>query len=196
MENAIEERIQSRLKQITIEHAKIQFQHHLEETQRQKERLKQVIRSHDGIPTDVKADLPILKPNTLDLVRDNLIPSSSTTSNSSKPSSHSMDSSQDTNKSLVESIVNETDNVRLAAEKQLTETEHDATIEHAEIIKYRMLLEIAKVSGANDAIPVIMQNLKEEEDMADWIHKNMPKMLLRLWPQIEVSAGARTTTEA
>jgi ferritin-like metal-binding protein YciE len=96
----------------------------------------------------------------------------------------------------VESIVNETDNVRLAAEKQLIETEHDATIEHAEIIKYRLLLEIVKVAGANDAVPVIKQNLKEEEDMAEWIHKNMPNVLHRLWPQIEVSAGARTTTEA
>jgi ferritin-like metal-binding protein YciE len=47
-----------------------------------------------------------------------------------------------------------------------------------------------------DAVPVIDQNLKEEEQMANWIIANMPSLLRQLWAQIEVSAGARTAIEA
>jgi ferritin-like metal-binding protein YciE len=38
---------------------------------------------------------------------------------------------------------------------------------HPEIVKYTILLEIAKRARASDAIPVIEQNLKEEIEMAD-----------------------------
>jgi ferritin-like metal-binding protein YciE len=98
--------------------------------------------------------------------------------------------------SSVRSIVKETDNVRLAAERELIQTERDAMIENAEIVKYKILMEIAKRVGAMDAIPVIDQNLKEEAQMADWIIANTPNMLRRLWAQIEVSAGARSIPEA
>jgi ferritin-like metal-binding protein YciE len=86
--------------------------------------------------------------------------------------------------------------VRLAAERELIQTERDAIIENAEIVKYRILMEIAKRVGAMDAIPVIDQNLKEEAQMANWIIANTPNMLRRLWAQIEVSAGARSIPEA
>jgi ferritin-like metal-binding protein YciE len=175
-----------------IPEMKRQFQQHFDETQRQKARLKQIITSHGGDSTDAKADLPILKPNTIDLVRDDI--TSSPSASNSPQSSDSSKSSSGSNP-LVESIVKETDNIRLAAEKQLIETEHDAIIEQAEIVKYKILLEVAKIAGATDAIPVIRQNLKEEENMADWIFANIPSMLQQLWAQIEVSAGARTTTE-
>jgi ferritin-like metal-binding protein YciE len=46
-----------------------------------------------------------------------------------------------------------------------------------------------------DAITVIDQNLKEEEQMASWIIANTPSLLRRVWAQIEVSAGARTIPE-
>ena len=90
----------------------------------------------------------------------------------------------------------ETDNIRLAPEKELVQTERDAIIEYAEIVKYKMLMEIAKKVGAMDAVPVIDQNLKEDEQMANWIIANTPIMLRKLWAQIEVSAGARTIPEA
>ncbi|MFL6310217.1 MAG: DUF892 family protein, partial [Nitrososphaera sp.] len=86
--------------------------------------------------------------------------------------------------------------VRLAPEKELIQTERDAIIEHAEVVKYKMLMEIAIKVGAMDAIPVIAQNLKEEEQMANWIIVNTPNLLRRIWAQIEVSAGARTVPEA
>jgi ferritin-like metal-binding protein YciE len=190
MENAAEDRILSRLQQTIVDDTRVQLQDHLEETRNQKDRLKQIITSHGGEPTEAKAELPILKPNTIDLVRDH------TTSSSTAKSSNNTGSRDLQGNSSVKSIVNETDNVRLVAEKELIQTERDAIIEHAEIVKYKMLMEIAKRVGAMDAIPVIDQNLREEEQMANWIIANTPSLLRRLWAQIEVSAGARTIPEA
>jgi ferritin-like metal-binding protein YciE len=190
MENAAEDRIQSRLQETIVDDTKIQLQDHLEETRNQKDRLKQIITSHGGKPTDAKAELPILKPNTIDLVRDD-----DATSSSTAESAHDAGSPDLQGNSSVESIIKETDNVRLAAEKELIQTERDAIIEYAEVVKYKMLMEIAKRVGAMDAIPVIEQNLSEDEQMANWIVANTPGMLRRLWAQIEVSAGARTIPE-
>ncbi len=189
MENASEDRLQSRLQESIVEDTRIQLQKHLDETQTQKERLKQIITSHGGKPTYAKAELPLLKPNTIDLVRDDL-----TSQSSSNPSSNTQSQQAQINPS-VKSIVTETDHVRLAPEKELIQTERDALIEYAEIVKYKMLMEIAKKVGAMDAVPVIDQNLKEEEQMASWIVANTPALLRRVWAQIEVSAGARTIPE-
>jgi ferritin-like metal-binding protein YciE len=190
MENASEERIQSRLQETIVDDTRIQLQDHLDETRNQKDRLKQIITSHGGEPTDAKAELPNLKPNTIDLVREDV------TSSSTAKSGDNGGSVDLQRNSSVKSIVKETDNVRLAAERELIQTERDAMIENAEIVKYKILMEIAKRVGALDAIPVIEQNLKEEAQMANWIIANTPNMLRRLWAQIEVSAGARSIPEA
>ena len=46
MENASEERIQSRLEETIVDDTRVQLQDHLEETRNQKDRLKQIITSH------------------------------------------------------------------------------------------------------------------------------------------------------
>jgi ferritin-like metal-binding protein YciE len=189
MENASEDRLQSRIQDSIVEDTRIQLQNHLEETRSQKERLKQIITGHGGEPTQAKAELPLLKPNTIDLVRDDL-----TTRSSADPSSNRQPQEPQSNPS-VETILKETDDVRLAPEKELIQSERDAIIEYGEIVKYKMLMEIAKKVGAMDAIPVIDQNLKEEERMASWIIASTPALLRRVWAQIEVSAGARTIPE-
>jgi ferritin-like metal-binding protein YciE len=190
MENASEERIQSRLEETIVDDTRLQLREHLEETRNQKDRLKQVITSHGGEPTDAKADLPTLKPNTIDLVRDDVTSSSTAKSTNNEGSRNLQDNSS------IKSIVKETDSVRLSAERELIQTERDAIIENAEIVKYKILMEIAKRVGAMDAIPVIDENLKEEAKMANWMIANIPNMLRRLWAQIEVSAGARSIPEA
>ncbi len=153
MENASEDRLQSRIQDSIVEDTRIQLQNHLEETRSQKERLKQIITGHGGEPTQAKAELPLLKPNTIDLVRDDL-----TSRSSAGPSSNRQPQEPQSNPS-VETIVKETDDVRLAPEKELIQSERDAIIEYGEIVKYKMLMEIAKKVGAMDAIPVIDQNL-------------------------------------
>jgi ferritin-like metal-binding protein YciE len=195
MENAAEARIQSRVQETIVDAIRIQLQDHLEETRSQKDRLKQIIRSHGGKPTDAKADWPILKANTIDLVRDDVTSSSSSSSSSSTKSTQNPASQALRGNPSVKSIVKETDDIRLGAERELIQTERDAIIENTEIVKYKMLMEIAKKVGALDAMPVIDQNLKEEEQMANWIIANMPSMLRQLWAQIEISAGARTAIE-
>jgi ferritin-like metal-binding protein YciE len=190
MENASENRLETRLHESIVEETRIQLQNHLEETRNQKNRLKQIITSHGGEPTDNKAELPMLKPNTIDLVRSDLVSSSA-----SSDSPDSIGSTDSQSNPSVTSIVKETDDVRLAPEKELVQSERDAIIEYAEVVKYKMLMEIAKKVGAMDAIPVIDQNLKEEEQMANWVIVNTPNLLRRIWAQIEVSAGARTVPE-
>ena len=189
MENASEDRLQSRIQDSIVEDTRIQLQNHLKETRSQKERLKQIITGHGGEPTQAKAELPLLKPNTIDLVRDDLA------SRSSAGSSRNRQPQEPQSNPSVETIVKETDDVRLAPEKELIQSERDAIIEYGEIVKYKMLMEIAKKVGAMDAIPVIDQNLKEEEQMASWIIASTPALLRRVWAQIEVSAGARTIPE-
>ena len=192
MENASEERIRLRLQETILDDTRVQLQDHLEETRNQKERLKQIITSHGGEPTDAKAELPSLKPNTIDLVRDDMISSSSSSTTNSANNTGSPDMQHN---SSIKSIVKETDDVRLSAERELIQTERDAIIENAEIVKYKILMEIAKRVGAMDAIPVIDENLKEEVKMANWIIANTPNLLRRIWAQIEVSAGARSIPE-
>ena len=189
MENASEDRLRSRIQDSIVEDTRVQLQNHLEETRSQKERLKQIITGHGGEPTQAKAELPLLKHNTIDLVRDDL------TSGSSAGSSSNRQPQEPQSNPSVETIVKETDDVRLAPEKELIQSERDAIIEYGEIVKYKMLMEIAKKVGAMDAIPVIDQNLKEEEQMASRIIANTPALLRRVWAQIEVSAGARTIPE-
>ena len=84
MENASEDRLQSRIQDSIVEDTRIQLQNHLEETRSQKERLKQIITGHGGEPTQAKAELPLLKPNTIDLVRDDLTFRSSAGSSSNR----------------------------------------------------------------------------------------------------------------
>ena len=192
MENASEERIRLRLQETIVDDTRVQLQDHLEETRNQKERLKQIITSHGSKPTDAKAELPSLKPNTIDLVRDDMISSSSSSTINSANNTGSPDMQHN---SSIKSIVKETDEVRLSAERELIQTERDAIIENAEIVKYKILMEIAKRVGAMDAIPVIEENLKEEVKMANWIIANTPNLLRRIWAQIEVSAGARSIPE-
>jgi ferritin-like metal-binding protein YciE len=192
MENASEERIRLRFQETIVDDTRVQLQDHLEETRNQKERLKQIITSHGGKPTDAKAELPSLKPNTIDLVRDDMISSSSSSTTNSANNTGSPDMQHN---SSIKSIVKETDDVRLSAERELIQTERDAIIENAEIVKYKILMEIAKRVGAMDAIPVIDENLKEEVKMANWIIANTPNLLRRIWAQIEVSAGARSIPE-
>lgn len=189
MENASERRLQSRVEESIVEDTRIQLQKHLEETRNQQERLKQIITSHGGEPTSVKAELPFLRPNTIDLVRDDLMAQSSSNSSNNQPSLESQ------SKRSVENIVRETDDVRLAPEKELIQTERDTIIEYAEVVKYKMLMEIARRVGAMDAVPVIELNLQEEEQMASWLINNTSTLLRRVWAQIEVSAGARTIPE-
>jgi len=184
-ENAALERLESRIQQTTLENVKARLQQHLQETREQQQRLINLIKNR-GVgttfsPTSSKADLPLLNPKTETTSRvDEMI---------SKPKDTESTKMRDQDK--LKSIVNETENVMMKAEKELQEAKQDGIVENAEIISYRTLIEVAKIIGANDALPILEQSLKEEESMAKWIMTNLSELLEKLWPYIESSAGNR-----
>jgi ferritin-like metal-binding protein YciE len=185
-ENAAVERLESRIHETTLENVKTQLQQHLQETIKQQQRLVNLIKNR-GVgttfsPTSSKADLPLLNPKT------------ETTSRADEMMSKLKDTSESTetrDQEKLRSVVNETENVMMKAEKEFQEAKQDGIIENAEIITYKTLIEVANKVGANDALPVLEQSLKEEEYMAKWIITNLPELLDKLWPYIESSAGNR-----
>jgi ferritin-like metal-binding protein YciE len=59
MENAGIERLHSRISQASLPEAKLQLQHHLEESMQHQENLKEIISSIGGFPTTEKLGLPL-----------------------------------------------------------------------------------------------------------------------------------------
>jgi ferritin-like metal-binding protein YciE len=73
LENASADRLQSRIMETGIKESKAQLQHHLEETGKQQDRLKQLIIALGGKPTEDKAELlmPSSPKSITSLLRDN-----------------------------------------------------------------------------------------------------------------------------
>jgi ferritin-like metal-binding protein YciE len=172
IENAALVRLQSRTEETTISDVKQQLKQHLEETKAQQDRLKQLVTNWGGSPTTSKAQLPSLKfPSELSTTLDRT-------------------SIED---GKVRDIIKDTEN-RMTPEKELMRSKEDMIIENTEIISYKMLIQLAEKLNVQDAIPILKQNLQEEEVMATWLMANVPTMLNRLWPYIESSSGNRTTS--
>jgi ferritin-like metal-binding protein YciE len=159
IENAAIDRIQSRIEECPIQQGKQRLQQHLEETRGQQNRLRDIITKYGGNPTESKADLSTPKPPTTQLMKKTL-------------------------KDTVKSVTGKADNP-LPEEMELIRTKEDAILEHAEIIGYKMLIQLSQRANAQDAIPILKQNLQEEESMANWIMDNTPMMLDQLWPKIQ-----------
>ncbi len=87
-------------------------------------------------------------------------------------------------KDTVKSVTVDTDNP-LPEEMELIRTKEDAILENAEI------MHIAQITGAQDIIPILEQNIKEEQSMAEWIITHTPAMLDQLWPKIQAAATAK-----
>ena len=172
VENAALDHLQSRVEETTISDVKQQLKQHLEETKAQQDRLKQLVTNWGGSPATSMAQLPILKfPSELSTTLDRT-------------------SIED---EKVRDIIKNTEN-RMTPEKELMRAKEDMIIENAEIISYKMLIQLAEKLNVQDAIPILKQNLQEEEVMATWLMANVPTMLNRLWPYIESSSGNRTTS--
>lgn len=162
IENAAIDRIQSRIEETPIQQGKQRLQQHLEETRGQQNRLRDIITKYGGNPTESKADLSTPKPPTTQLMKKTL-------------------------KDTVKSVTGKADNP-LPEEMELIRCKEDAILEHAEIISYNMLIQLSQRANAQDAIPILKQNLQEEESMAKWIMDNTPMTLDYLWPKIQSAA--------
>src|ERR671938_741733 len=162
VENAAIDRIQSRIEECPIQEAKSRLQQHLEETRGQQGRIQEIIAKYGGTPTSSKAHLSTPKPPSTELMKKTI-------------------------KDTVKSVTGDADNP-LPEEMELIRTKEDAILEHAEIIGYKMVMQLAERAGAQEVIPALKQSLQEEQSMADWIMDNTPVILDQLWPKIQ-SAG-------
>jgi len=169
IENAAIDRIQSRIEETPIQQGKQRLQQHLEETRGQQNRLRDIITKYGGNPTESKADLSTPKPPTTQLMKKTL-------------------------KDTVKSVTGKADNP-LPEEMELIRTKEDAILEHAEIIGYKMLIQLSQRANAQDAIPILKQNLQEEESMANWIMDNTPMMLDQLWPKIQSAVTSSSSSK-
>ena len=159
MENAAVDRNQTRMSETPIPLVKQQLQYHLEQTFVQQDRLRTIITNLGGSPTSAKAALPMMLPTDMD-----------TLSNTVK----------ETAKSLVSSKSKD----RMDSEHELIQTKQDAIIENAEIVTYKMLMEISQKVGLLEALPLLQQSLLEETAMENFIVSTTPMALTMLWPEL------------
>lgn len=141
VENAALDHLQSRIEETTISDVKQQLKQHLEETKSQQDRLKQLVTNWGGNPATSMAQLPILK-----------FPSELSTT---------LDRTNIEDKK-VRDIVKDTEN-RMTPEKELMRAKEDAIIENAEIISYKMFIQLAEKLNVRDAIPILKQNLQRKK---------------------------------
>ncbi len=94
------------------------------------------------------------------------------------------------------SIVEDMENKATKAEWQLKYAEQDAIIENAEVVGYEMLIQWAIKVNVENVIPVLMQNLQEEENMRMWLRANTPRLFAESWPRIEEEANAEMVSGA
>ena len=164
VENAAVDRIQSRIEECPIQEAKSRLQQHLEETKRQQSRLQEIVAKYGGTPTSSKAHLSTPKPPSTELMKKTI-------------------------KDTVKSVKGDTKDNPLSEEMELIRTKEDAILENAEIIGYKMVMQIAERVGAQDIMPVLDQSMKEEQSMADWIIAHVPVIFDTLWPKIQATAA-------
>ncbi|MEW6605233.1 MAG: DUF892 family protein [Thermoproteota archaeon] len=160
MEHAAEDRIRERINETPVEQVRQQLQYHLEETRQQQNRLRGIITKMGGSPTTAKASLPTIKPTTMDTISGMV-------------------------KETAKSMASEESRQTLDAEKELMRTKEDAIIENAEIISYKMLMEMADKAGLKEAYAKLQQSLQEEAAMANFITGNTLVLLSMLWPKLE-----------
>ena len=83
--------------------------------------------------------------------------------------------------SYPESIKKEMESSMTEGEKELKKAEEDLLVEKAEATCYNMIIEKAKVlNQGTDAVPILEQNLREEQSMIEWIESNCPTMIQQL----------------
>ncbi|MDQ4074300.1 MAG: ferritin-like domain-containing protein [Thermoproteota archaeon] len=89
-------------------------------------------------------------------------------------------------------IVKMMNNSMTKYEWELKKVEYDMIVENAEVTCYLMLIEKAQIAGGDflNLVAPLSMNLKDEQNMVDWIKTNSPEMLTKLWPKIQSSVVA------
>jgi hypothetical protein len=81
-------------------------------------------------------------------------------------------------------------------EWELKKAEYDMIVENAEVTCYLMLIGKAQIAGGVflESIEPLSLNMKDEENMVDWIKTNSPGMLAKLWPKIESTVASPSSS--
>lgn len=167
VENAVIDRLQTRIDKCLLPEGKKQLQHHLEETREQQQRLYRMISNRGGgKPTDAKADLPTLDPS---------------------PAMMAVKTLTDVAKAVTGGEVSANP---IEEEEELRKTKEDFGLENIEILSYRMLIMVCEKLGLQEEeeASLLNKSLQEEQEMANWISTNMPATFDALWPRIEEAA--------
>jgi hypothetical protein len=94
------------------------------------------------------------------------------------------DTLSNTIKETAKSLVSSESKDRIDSEHELIQTKQDAIIENAEIVTYKMLMEISQKAGLLEVLPPLQQSLQEETAMENFITANAPMALTMLWPEL------------
>ena len=80
-----------------------------------------------------------------------------------------------------ESIKTDMESFMTEGEKELKKAEEDLLVEKAEATCYNMLIQKTNILNmGTEALPILQQNLQEEQSMIDWIESNCPTMIQQL----------------
>ena len=83
--------------------------------------------------------------------------------------------------SYPESLKKEMESSMTEGEKELKKSEEDLLVEKAEATCYNMLIQKSNILNmGTEALPVLEQNLQEEQSMINWIESNCPIMIQQL----------------
>jgi ferritin-like metal-binding protein YciE len=152
MENAVADRLVTRIHETPITDLKQHLEKNLRETMVRQERMYQLITNLGGKPTDSKTDLPHLNQSYKNTIEEL--------------------------KNRVESLAfdHDRDNAKLA-KNEMHKIKEDVMIEAARVISYKILLRIAQHTNIQDAILLLEQSIKEEEYSSYWITDNTSTMI-------------------
>ncbi len=81
-------------------------------------------------------------------------------------------------------------------EWELKKAEYDMIVENAEVTCYLMLIGKAQMAGGIflESIEPLSLNMKDEQNMVDWIKTNSPGMLAQLWPKIQSTVASSASS--
>ena len=148
-ENAITERLHKRINETTINELKNLFTKELVERKNHLNALRNLISAYGGIPTDSKAGVLSLESSDgkeIDKTKDNI-------------------ESDKTIKSVLSKGEGKGGNDLSisSSESEILRMKEDAMIKNAEMLGYKMVLNIAQKTNAKDAITALKNNLQEKE---------------------------------
>jgi ferritin-like metal-binding protein YciE len=147
-ENTVIERLDKRILETHIQELKNLLQEQLKQEHKQQSRLENLIAYYGGKPTDSRADLIPLIPET-----ENNNNNNSTSNNINSQAQSRTEEGHDNSTDIS------------PTEIELSKAKEDLIIKNAEILEYKRILKISEKLNVKDAINVIKQNLKEEESM-------------------------------